>query len=60
MKNNPIDLVLSVLCITADRGQTLTTYEIAEMCDCSQTLISKNLRSGLAKLEKSKLKHFAQ
>ena len=60
INRNPIDLALSVLCVTAARGETLTTYEIAEFCDCSQTLISKNMRSGLAKLKKSKLKSFQQ
>ncbi len=58
MTKNPIDLALSVLCVTAARDETLTTYEIAEFCDCSQTLISKNMRSGLAKLKKSKLRFF--
>ena len=53
-----IDLALAVLCATAARGETLTTYEIAEICDCSQTVISKNLRSGLKKLRNSKLKEF--
>ncbi len=53
-----IDLVLAVLCATAARDETLTTYEIAEVCDCSQTLISKNLRSGLQKLRNTKLKEF--
>lgn len=58
MNKNPIDLALSVLCVTAGRDETLTTYEIAELGDCSQTLISKNMRSGLAKLKKSKLRFF--
>jgi DNA-directed RNA polymerase specialized sigma subunit len=58
VNKNPIDLALSVFCVTATRDQTLTTYEIAEICGCSQTLISKNLRSALAKLKKSKLKFF--
>ena len=53
-----IDLALSVLCATAARDETLTTYEIAEVCGCSQTLISKNLRSALTKLKKSKLQFF--
>ena len=59
MNKNPIDLALSVLCATARRDETLTTYEIAEVCECSQTLISKNMRSALEKLKKSKLQFFA-
>lgn len=53
-----IDLALAVLCAIAARGETLTTYEIAEVCDCSQTMISKSLRDGLKKLRHSKLKEF--
>jgi DNA-directed RNA polymerase specialized sigma24 family protein len=58
VNGNPIDLALSVLCIIAARDETLSTYEIADVCGCSQTLISKNLRSGLQKLRNSKLKEF--
>lgn len=49
-KVNTIDLALSVLCATARRDESLTTYEIADICECSQTLISKTLRSALKKL----------
>jgi DNA-directed RNA polymerase specialized sigma24 family protein len=51
---NEIDLALSVLCVTANRDETLTTYEIADVCECSQTLISKTLRNALKKLRGSK------
>lgn len=47
---NRIDLALSVLCATAAKGESLTTYEIADICDCSQTLISQTLRNALNKL----------
>lgn len=49
-----IDLALSVMCATAARDETLTTYEIAEVCECSQTLISQTLRNALKKLRGSK------
>jgi len=45
-----IDAGLSVLCLLAKRDETLTTGEIAEVCGCSQTLISDISRSALAKL----------
>jgi DNA-directed RNA polymerase specialized sigma24 family protein len=60
-KINGIDLGLSVLCATAKRDETLTTYEIAEICECSQTLISHTLRGALKKLRGNagkKLKDF--
>jgi len=46
-----IDLELSVLCATAARDETLTTYEIADICGCSQTLISSILRNAIKKLK---------
>ena len=46
-----IDLELSVLCATAARDETLTTYEIADICECNQTLISATLRNALKKLK---------
>jgi len=49
-KINNIDLGLSVLCATAKRDETLTTYEIAEICECSQTVISQTLRNAIKKL----------
>lgn len=51
---NEIDLGLAVMCAAAARGETLTTYEIAEICGCSQTLISKTLRTALEKLRGSR------
>lgn len=53
-KVNEIDLGLAVMCAAAARDETLTTYEIAEICGCSQTLISKILRSALKKLSGSR------
>lgn len=49
-KINNIDLALTVMCAVAKRDQTLNTYEIAEICGCSQTVISKTLRNALKKL----------
>lgn len=49
-KISTIDLGLAVLCATAKRDETLTTYEIADICECSQTLISHTLRTALKKL----------
>lgn len=57
-KTNQIDLTLSVLCVLADRDETLTTYEIAEICGCSQTYISQVNRSALKKLHNSRLADF--
>lgn len=54
MAKNMIDLGLSVLVTVAARDETLTTYEIAEVCECSQTLISQTLRNALKKLKGSK------
>lgn len=53
-KVSNIDLCLSVLVAIAGRDETLTTYEIAEICECSQTLISQILRNALKKLRGSK------
>ncbi len=49
-KNNEIDLSLSVLCATAERDQTLSTYDIANVCGCSQVYISEITRTALKKL----------
>lgn len=59
--NINIDIGLSVLVAIAQRGETLTTYEIAEICECSQTSISQILRKALRKLrgvKGKKLKEF--
>lgn len=45
-----IDLALSVMCTVASRDETLNTVEIAELCGCSQTLISQIARDALNKL----------
>lgn len=51
LKVNEIDLALSILCLTAERDETLTTGEIADICGCSQTLISQISRSAIKKLQ---------
>ena len=60
-KVNNIDLALEIMCAVAKRDETLNTYEIAEICGCSQTIISKTLRNALKKLRGNlgeKLKDF--
>tara|TARA_R110001583_G_scaffold15059_2_gene62440 strand:+ start:8160 stop:8372 length:213 start_codon:yes stop_codon:yes gene_type:complete len=51
---NEIDAALDVMCITAERDETLTTHEIAELCGCSQSYISQLIRDGLQKLRGKK------
>jgi hypothetical protein len=46
-----IDLALSVMCAVAERDETLTTLEIAEICGCSQTYIQEIYRKGIYKLQ---------
>ena len=48
--NIDIDLGLTVLCTIAQRGDTLNTGEIAEICGCSQQHISNIIRNALKKL----------
>jgi len=50
-KVDQIDLALSVMCSIARYDQTLTTSEIAQICDCSQTLISEISRKAIKKLQ---------
>lgn len=60
-KSNEIDLILTVMCTIAERGQTLNTKEIADICECSQSLISQTIRDALKKLQGpmgSKLRDF--
>lgn len=45
-----IDLALTVMCLVAKRDETLSTVDIAEVCGCSQTLISQISRDALNKL----------
>ena len=49
---NKIDLALSVLCATAKRDETLSTYEIASICECQQSYISEISRNALKKLRR--------
>ena len=49
-----IDLALSVMCAVAERDETLTTYEIAEICGCSQTYIQEVYQKGINKLKGDK------
>ncbi len=48
-----IDLALSVLCSTAQYGQTLTLKDIAEVCDCSPMRIQQIQTKAIAKLRHS-------
>ena len=50
-KSKNIDLALSVMCAVAERDETLTTYEIAEICGCSQTYIQEIYQKGINKLK---------
>ena len=53
-KSKNIDLALSVMCVIAERDETLSTCEIAELCGCSQSYISQLIRDGLQKLRGKK------
>ena len=46
-----VDLGLSVLCVTAEQGQTLTFKDIADVCECNKTLIQAIQKSALDKLK---------
>jgi len=49
-----IDLGLSVICAVASPGQTLTSREIAEFCDCSVGNIKYIQAKALKKLRENK------
>ena len=49
-KNDTIDVGLAILAITNPRGQRLTCQEIAEVCDCSRSLIWQIERRAMNKL----------
>lgn len=50
MAKNEIDLSLAVICAVAKRDETLNNAEIAELCGCSHTLISRIARTAIEKL----------
>jgi len=47
-----IDLGLSVLCAVAEKGDTLSSNQIAEVCDCSVQVICNITNKALKKLRK--------
>lgn len=49
-KNDTIDAGLAILAIINPRGQRLTCQEIAEVCDCSRSLIWQIERQAIKKL----------
>ncbi len=57
-KNSQVELILTVACITAERGETLSTHEIAELCGCSQRYIAQTIKKALAKLRLTRLAEF--
>lgn len=48
---NEIDLALSIMCSISKYDETLSTKEIADICGCSQTLISHISRQAIKKLQ---------
>jgi len=50
---NSIDLGLSVLCNIANRGQTLSFTEIADVCECNQSYIQATANIALKKLRRN-------
>lgn len=51
-KSRSIDLVLTVCCEVAEYDETLSQYELAELCGCSRALISSIEVKALKKLKK--------
>jgi transcriptional regulator len=49
IKNPNIDIGLSVLCAIASRGETLDQVQIAEVCNCSRSAISRIERRAMRK-----------
>lgn len=48
--NKEIDVGLSVLCILAEDGQTLTFKDMAEVCGCTPQLLSNTFERALKKM----------
>lgn len=49
-ENGTIDAGLAILAIINRRGQRLTCQEIADVCDCSRSLIWKIERQAIKKM----------
>lgn len=56
LKTQAIDLGLSVLCTVTPEGQTMTQNDIAEVCNCSRTLIYTIEKQALRKFRERALK----
>lgn len=50
-KNTDIDVGLSVLCVLAEYGQTLTNKQIADVCGCNDSYIGEISKRALNKLK---------
>lgn len=47
-----IDLGLSIMCVVAQKEDTLSCHEIAEVCECAPQTIFNILNKALKKLRK--------